>query len=98
MNNSAEATSTAVATDEVDRQMSPSRWSRRGNADQVIGSHCAVLAETSAAVRDSASASSVLNAEYAVARTGRSLTLDLIMPEAQRSTPTVVIYIHGGMW
>lgn len=87
----------------VDRQMSPSQWSPRLGADAVIASHCEVLASHSAAAiataTDTPGLLVRLDCMYATSADGTDLTLDLLLPEVPSGQePTLIFYLHGGMW
>ncbi|KAJ8389686.1 hypothetical protein AAFF_G00115620 [Aldrovandia affinis] len=80
--------------DELERQYSPSQWSHRMAADDVIKSHVASLKEGTERARGVAK--TLLDVPYGE---GQGEKMDVYMPT---TGPTegypLVIYIHGGYW
>ncbi|KAJ8001569.1 hypothetical protein DPEC_G00170840 [Dallia pectoralis] len=79
--------------DELERQYSPSVWSRRMSADDVIKSH--VTALTEGTVRARGLAQTLLNVPYG---DGEGEKLDVYLPTTTSPDVPLVIYIHGGYW
>eukprot|EP00052_Salpingoeca_macrocollata_P018856 m.155385 g.155385 ORF g.155385 m.155385 type:complete len:292 (+) comp20807_c2_seq1:63-938(+) len=78
--------------EEIDRQMSPSRWSPRfADPDQTIADHCSTLEKGSNQAR--AKLHCELNVPY---RDG--LTVDIVYPPSGKQKNKLMVYIHGGMW
>lgn len=79
---------------------SPSRWSKRMNADEVVEYHTKVCMEYSEATRKS------LNGELSVAYGEKKAKMDIFYPTAMNdynaryadSTTPVFLFIHGGFW
>uniref|UniRef100_A0A3B4AST1 BD-FAE-like domain-containing protein n=1 Tax=Periophthalmus magnuspinnatus TaxID=409849 RepID=A0A3B4AST1_9GOBI len=76
---------------ELELQYSPSRWSHRMSADEVIKAHERALKETDKA---RALAQTLLNVPYGE---GDGEKLDVYIPSTNSLMP-LVIYIHGGYW
>ncbi|KAI1884377.1 hypothetical protein AGOR_G00225780 [Albula goreensis] len=80
--------------DELERQYSPSQWSHRMSADDVIKSHVASLKEGTLKARSLAK--TLLDVPYG---DGDGEKLDVYMPTNGPSQGfPIVIYIHGGYW
>ncbi|XP_020786028.1 kynurenine formamidase [Boleophthalmus pectinirostris] len=78
---------------ELELQYSPSRWSHRMSADEVIKAHERVLKEGTDKAR--ALAQTLLNVPYGE---GDGEKLDVYIPSTNSLDMPLVIYIHGGYW
>ncbi|XP_055773606.1 kynurenine formamidase-like isoform X2 [Salvelinus fontinalis] len=79
--------------DELERQFSPSQWSPRMSADDVIKSHVTALKEGTERAR--ALAQTLLNVPYGE---GEGEKLDVYVPTTTSLDVPLVIYLHGGYW
>ncbi|XP_056892821.1 kynurenine formamidase isoform X1 [Takifugu flavidus] len=82
-----------MTNDELDRQYSPSRWSHRMSADDVIQAHVKALKEGT--VRARSLAQTLLNVPYGE---GDGEKLDVYIPSTSSLDVDLVIYLHGGYW
>eukprot|EP00049_Salpingoeca_infusionum_P000973 m.43980 g.43980 ORF g.43980 m.43980 type:complete len:234 (+) comp10811_c1_seq1:230-931(+) len=81
--------------EELDRQMSPSLWSHRFDAEEVIDAHCRVLRQET---KKSAEMWETELVQYGADATEvMTVYSNDAFKEHNGSAPTVV-YIHGGMW
>ncbi|KAG7281956.1 hypothetical protein CRUP_003014 [Coryphaenoides rupestris] len=78
---------------ELDRQYSPSRWSHRLSADDVIKAHVTALKDGTRRARGLAQ--TLLGVPYGE---GEGEKLDVYMPNSTSLDVSLVIYIHGGYW
>ncbi|XP_062420223.1 kynurenine formamidase isoform X4 [Pungitius pungitius] len=83
---------TKMKKDELERQYSPSRWSHRMSADDVIEAHRKALTEGTQRARGLAQ--TLLNVPYGE---GDGEKLDVYIPSTNSLVP-LVIYLHGGYW
>lgn len=79
--------------DELELQYSPSRWSLRMSADDVIKAHVKAVKEGTDKAR--ALAQTLLNVPYGE---GDGEKLDVYIPSTNSLDMPLVIYIHGGYW
>ncbi|XP_036409178.1 kynurenine formamidase-like [Megalops cyprinoides] len=79
--------------DELEKQYSPSQWSHRMAADDVIRVHVASLREGTQTARGVAR--TLLDVPYGE---GEGEKLDIYMPSSSSSNLPLVIYLHGGYW
>ncbi|XP_010870897.2 kynurenine formamidase isoform X1 [Esox lucius] len=79
--------------DELERQYSPSHWSRRMSADDVIKAHVTALKEGTERARGLAQ--TLLNVPYG---DGEGEKLDVYLPTTTSLDVPLVIYLHGGYW
>ncbi|KAG7485208.1 kynurenine formamidase [Solea senegalensis] len=84
---------TEMDRDELERQLSPSRWSHRMSADDVVKAHANALKEGTERAR--ALAQTLLNVPYGE---GDGEKLDVYIPRTDSLDVPLVIYIHGGYW
>ncbi|XP_061625825.1 kynurenine formamidase isoform X1 [Phyllopteryx taeniolatus] len=84
---------TAMTKDELERQYSPSRWSHRMAADDVIKAHVKALKEGTDRARGLAQ--TLLNVPYGE---GEGERLDAYIPTTNSLDVPLVIYFHGGYW
>ncbi|KAJ0033280.1 hypothetical protein NQD34_000387 [Periophthalmus magnuspinnatus] len=84
---------TKMKKDELELQYSPSRWSHRMSADEVIKAHERALKEGTDKAR--ALAQTLLNVPYGE---GDGEKLDVYIPSTNSLDMPLVIYIHGGYW
>lgn len=84
---------TEMKKDELELQYSPSRWSLRMSADDVIKAHMKTLKEGTDKAR--ALAQTLLNVPYGE---GDGEKLDVYIPSTNSLDMPLVIYIHGGYW
>uniref|UniRef100_A0A671TNC4 Arylformamidase n=1 Tax=Sparus aurata TaxID=8175 RepID=A0A671TNC4_SPAAU len=84
---------TEMKKDELDRQYSPSRWSHRMSADDVIKAHVKALKEGTDQARGLAQ--TLLNVPYG---DGDGEKLDVYIPSTNSLDVHLVIYLHGGYW
>lgn len=84
---------TGMKKDERELQYSPSRWSHRMSADDVIKAHVKALKEGTDKAR--ALAQTLLNVPYG---DGDGEKLDVYIPSTNSLDMPLVIYIHGGYW
>ncbi|XP_030627024.1 kynurenine formamidase [Chanos chanos] len=82
-----------ISQDELERQYSPSRWSHRMSADDVIKAHVASLKAGTDKAR--AVAQTLLDVPYGE---GEGEILDVYMPSSSSPDVPLVIYLHGGYW
>ncbi|XP_036804024.1 kynurenine formamidase isoform X2 [Oncorhynchus mykiss] len=78
---------------ELERQFSPSQWSHRMSADDVIKSHVTALKEGTERARGLAQ--TLLNVPYGE---GEGEKLDVYVPTTTSLDVPLVIYLHGGYW
>ncbi|XP_029601045.1 kynurenine formamidase isoform X1 [Salmo salar] len=81
------------ASHELERQFSPSQWSHRMSADDVIKSHVTALKEGTERARGLAQ--TLLNVPYGE---GEGEKLDVYVPTTTSLDVPLVIYLHGGYW
>ncbi|XP_041696844.1 kynurenine formamidase isoform X2 [Coregonus clupeaformis] len=79
--------------DELERQFSPSQWSHRMSADDVIKAHVTALKEGTERARGLAQ--TLLNVPYGE---GEGEKLDVYVPTTTSLDVPLVIYLHGGYW
>ncbi|MED6238490.1 hypothetical protein ATANTOWER_023045 [Ataeniobius toweri] len=79
--------------DELEKQYSPSRWSHRMAADDVIKAHVKALKEGTEQARSLAQ--TLINVPYG---DGDGEKLDVYIPRTDSLDVNLVIYIHGGYW
>lgn len=79
--------------DELERQFSPSQWSHRMSADDVIKAHVAALKSGTEKARGLAQ--TLLNVPYGE---GDGEKLDVYVPSTSSLDVPLVIYLHGGYW
>nr|XP_020451685.1 LOW QUALITY PROTEIN: kynurenine formamidase [Monopterus albus] len=84
---------TEMKKEELERQYSPSRWSHRMSADDVIKAHVKVLTEGTERARRLAQ--TLLNVPYGE---GDGEKLDVYIPSTSSLDVSLVIFIHGGYW
>ncbi|KAL3067304.1 hypothetical protein OYC64_017104 [Pagothenia borchgrevinki] len=84
---------TDLKKDELERQYSPSRWSHRMSADDVIKAHVKALKEGTERARGLAQ--TLLNVPYGE---GDGEKLDVYIPSTNSLDVPLVIYLHGGFW
>nr|XP_046261713.1 kynurenine formamidase isoform X1 [Scatophagus argus] len=84
---------TEMKKDELKRQYSPSQWSHRMPADDVIKAHEKALKEGTERARGLAQ--TLLNVPYGE---GDGEKLDVYIPSTNSLDVQLVIYIHGGFW
>ncbi|XP_077380011.1 kynurenine formamidase [Festucalex cinctus] len=84
---------TTMKKDELERQYSPSRWSHRMAADDVIKAHVKTLKEGTDRARTLAQ--TLLNVPYGE---GEGEKLDAYIPTTNSLDVPLVIYLHGGYW
>ncbi|KAM9819782.1 kynurenine formamidase isoform 2-T2 [Syngnathus typhle] len=84
---------TSMRKDELEKQYSPSRWSHRMEADDVIKTHVKALKEGTDRARSLAQ--TLLNVPYGE---GEGEKLDAYIPTTNSLDLPLVIYIHGGYW
>ncbi|XP_062420222.1 kynurenine formamidase isoform X3 [Pungitius pungitius] len=84
---------TKMKKDELERQYSPSRWSHRMSADDVIEAHRKALTEGTQRARGLAQ--TLLNVPYGE---GDGEKLDVYIPSTNSLEVPLVIYLHGGYW
>uniref|UniRef100_G3Q5R2 Arylformamidase n=1 Tax=Gasterosteus aculeatus aculeatus TaxID=481459 RepID=G3Q5R2_GASAC len=84
---------TKMKKDELERQYSPSRWSHRMSADDVIEDHVKAMKEGTERARGLAQ--TLLNVPYGE---GDGEKLDAYIPSTNSLDVPLVIYIHGGYW
>ncbi|XP_061130380.1 kynurenine formamidase isoform X2 [Syngnathus typhle] len=84
---------TSMKKDELEKQYSPSRWSHRMEADDVIKTHVKALKEGTDRARSLAQ--TLLNVPYGE---GEGEKLDAYIPTTNSLDLPLVIYIHGGYW
>uniref|UniRef100_A0A1A8RRG1 Kynurenine formamidase n=1 Tax=Nothobranchius rachovii TaxID=451742 RepID=A0A1A8RRG1_9TELE len=78
---------------ELEKQYSPSRWSHRMAADDVIKAHVKALKEGTARARGLAQ--TLLDVPYG---DGDGEKMDVYIPSTNSLDVNLVIYIHGGYW
>ncbi|MEQ2274592.1 hypothetical protein XENORESO_000702 [Xenotaenia resolanae] len=78
---------------ELEKQYSPSRWSHRMAADDVIKAHVKALKEGTEQARSLAQ--TLINVPYG---DGDGEKLDVYIPRTDSLDVNLVIYIHGGYW
>ncbi|MCI4383247.1 hypothetical protein PGIGA_G00024280 [Pangasianodon gigas] len=78
---------------ELEKQYSPSQWSHRMSADDVIKAHVAALKSGTEKAR--AVAQNILDVPYGE---GDEEKLDVYMPVSSSPDVPLVIYLHGGYW
>ncbi|KAK5616223.1 hypothetical protein CRENBAI_015697 [Crenichthys baileyi] len=78
---------------ELEKQYSPSRWSHRMAADDVIKAHVKALKEGTEQARSLAQ--TLINVPYG---DGDGEKLDVYIPRTNSLDVNLVIYIHGGYW
>ncbi|KAB5558934.1 hypothetical protein PHYPO_G00022920 [Pangasianodon hypophthalmus] len=78
---------------ELEKQYSPSQWSHRMSADDVINAHVAALKSGTEKAR--AVAQNILDVPYGE---GDEEKLDVYMPISSSPDVPLVIYLHGGYW
>ncbi|CAL8332227.1 unnamed protein product [Merluccius merluccius] len=78
---------------DLQRQYSPSQWSHRLSADDVIKAHVTALEQGTARARGLAQ--TLLNVPYGE---GDGEKLDVYIPNSSSLDVSLVIYIHGGYW
>ncbi|XP_051529329.1 kynurenine formamidase isoform X1 [Myxocyprinus asiaticus] len=78
---------------ELERQYSPSRWSHRMSADDVIRAHVAALKSGTEKAR--AVTQTLLDVPYG---DGDGENLDVYVPSSSSPDLPLVIYLHGGYW
>lgn len=79
--------------EELERQFSPSQWSHRMSADDVIKAHVAALKSGTEQARGLAQ--TLLNVPYGE---GDGEKLDVYVPSTSSLDVPLVIYLHGGYW
>ncbi|XP_062868892.1 kynurenine formamidase [Trichomycterus rosablanca] len=79
--------------DELERQYSPSHWSHRMAADDVIKAHVAALKSGTEKAR--AVALTLLDVPYGESEEEK---LDVYLPDISSPDVPLVIYFHGGYW
>nr|XP_057902154.1 kynurenine formamidase [Doryrhamphus excisus] len=84
---------TSMKKDELEKQYSPSRWSPRMSADDVIKAHVKAVKEGTERARGLAQ--TLLNVPYGE---GDGEKLDAYIPSTNSLDVPLVIYIHGGYW
>ncbi|XP_051957662.1 kynurenine formamidase [Xyrauchen texanus] len=84
---------TPMNKDELERQYSPSRWSHRMSADDVIKAHVAALKSGTEKAR--AVTQTLLDVPYG---DGDGEKLDVYVPSSSSPDLPLVIYLHGGYW
>lgn len=84
---------TGMKKEELELQYSPSRWSHRMSADDVIKAHEKALKEGTDKAR--ALAQTLLNVPYGE---GDGEKLDVYIPRTNSLDMPLIIYIHGGYW
>ncbi|XP_049575850.1 kynurenine formamidase [Syngnathus scovelli] len=84
---------TSMKKDELEKQYSPSRWSHRMEADDVIKAHLKALKEGTDRARSLAQ--TLLNVPYGE---GEGEKLDAYIPTTKSLDLPLVIYLHGGYW
>ncbi|KAM9769082.1 kynurenine formamidase isoform 2-T2 [Menidia menidia] len=84
---------TKMDKEELQRQYSPSRWSRRMAADDVIKAHVKALREGTERARGLAQ--TLLNVPYGE---GEGEKLDVYVPRTSSLDVDLVVYLHGGYW
>ncbi|KAM4583876.1 kynurenine formamidase isoform 3-T3 [Odontesthes bonariensis] len=84
---------TKMEKDELERQYSPSRWSHRMSADDVIKAHVKALKEGTERARGCAQ--TLLNVPYGE---GDGEKLDVYIPRTNSLDVNLVVYLHGGYW
>lgn len=82
-----------MSTDELERQYSPSRWSHRMSADDVIRAHVAALRSGTEKAR--AVTQTLIDVPYGE---GDGEKLDVYLPSSSSPDLPLVIYLHGGYW
>ncbi|XP_061625828.1 kynurenine formamidase isoform X3 [Phyllopteryx taeniolatus] len=82
-----------MCNQELERQYSPSRWSHRMAADDVIKAHVKALKEGTDRARGLAQ--TLLNVPYGE---GEGERLDAYIPTTNSLDVPLVIYFHGGYW
>ncbi|MEQ2291094.1 hypothetical protein AMECASPLE_009900 [Ameca splendens] len=82
-----------MKNDELEKQYSPSRWSHRMAADDVIKAHVKALKEGTEQARSLAQ--TLINVPYG---DGDGEKLDVYIPRTNSLDVNLVIYIHGGYW
>ncbi|XP_048871496.1 kynurenine formamidase isoform X1 [Brienomyrus brachyistius] len=87
------ATWKEMKQDELCRQYSPSQWSHRMSADEVIKTHKALLREGTERARSVTQ--TLLNVPYGE---GEREKLDVYVPSSPSLEMPLVIYLHGGYW
>ncbi|XP_017272383.1 kynurenine formamidase isoform X2 [Kryptolebias marmoratus] len=84
---------TEMKTDELEKQYSPSRWSHRMAADDVIKAHVKAVKEGTDRARGLAQ--TLLDVPYGE---GDGEKLDVYIPRTDSLDVNLVVYIHGGYW
>uniref|UniRef100_A0A8P4KL81 Arylformamidase n=1 Tax=Dicentrarchus labrax TaxID=13489 RepID=A0A8P4KL81_DICLA len=84
---------TEMNKNELERQYSPSQWSHRMSADDVIKAHVKALKEGTERARGLAQ--TLLNVPYGE---GDGEKLDVYIPSTNSLDVHLVIYLHGGYW
>nr|XP_019960483.1 PREDICTED: kynurenine formamidase [Paralichthys olivaceus] len=84
---------TEMKKDELERQLSPSRWSHRMSEDDVVKAHVKAVKEGTQRARGLAQ--TLLNVPYGE---GDGEKLDVYIPKTNSLDVPLVIYIHGGYW
>ncbi|XP_036442754.1 kynurenine formamidase isoform X1 [Colossoma macropomum] len=82
-----------MTKDELEKQYSPSQWSHRMAADDVIKAHVAALKSGTEKARSIAQM--LLDVPYG---DGEGEKLDVYVPNSSSPDVPLVIYIHGGYW
>ncbi|XP_008408445.1 kynurenine formamidase isoform X1 [Poecilia reticulata] len=86
-------TAVSFCQQELEKQYSPSRWSHRMAADDVIKAHVKALKEGTERARSLAE--TLINVPYGE---GDGEKLDVYIPKTASLDVNLVIYIHGGYW
>ncbi|KAA8595167.1 hypothetical protein FQN60_012302 [Etheostoma spectabile] len=84
---------TELKEEELEKQYSPSWWSHRMSADDVIKAHVKALKEGTERARGLAQ--TLLNVPYGE---GDGEKLDVYIPSTNSLDVPLVIYLHGGYW
>ncbi|KAF4082970.1 hypothetical protein AMELA_G00134670 [Ameiurus melas] len=82
-----------MTQNELEKQYSPSQWSHRMSADEVIKAHVAALRSGTEKAR--AVTQNILDVPYGE---GEEEKLDVYMPISSSPDVPLVIYFHGGYW
>ncbi|XP_031454827.1 kynurenine formamidase isoform X2 [Phasianus colchicus] len=82
-----------MGLEELEKQYSPSRWSRRMDSESVIQAHIDVM--TAGTQKAQAAARTSLHVPYG---DGDGEKLDIYFPGDSSETFPVFVYIHGGYW
>ena len=90
----------SVSKEEIDKQYSPSVWSHRMDAEQVVHAHVNHCLKSTEAARRAFRA--VRDVAYAKAKDDSSLVVDIYYPNSvdlnSNTVSQVLIYFHGGYW